>query len=86
LISVTQAMSDNNTHPDFRYPNNNRDLPPGTLSYPSQQKVGENSQKGDRDYYANDNGGHYASSNRQSLTSVDPLNKKQAPNSNYKTP
>lgn len=86
MISVTQAMSDHNIHPDFRYSNDNRALLAGTHNYPSQQKVSENSQKGDRDYYANDNGGHYANSNRQSLTSVEPLNKKQAPNSNHKTP
>ena len=77
-------MSQHNTDPNFRYPNDNRDSSPGDFDYPSQQEVDPSSQKGDRSYYPNDNGGYYANSNRDNISTIDPTNKKQPPNSNYK--
>lgn len=77
-------MSEHTKDPDFRYSNDNRDSTPGEFDYPSQQEINPNAQKGDRLYYPNDNGGYYANSNREDISTVDPPNKKQPPNSNYK--
>jgi len=77
-------MSEHTENPNFRYSNDNRDSTPQANSYPSQQEVGADSNKGDRDYYPNDNGGYYANSNRENISTIDPTNKKQPPNSNYK--
>lgn len=75
----------NHTHdPNFRYGNDNRDNTPSQNDYPSQSEVNSATNKGGRDYYANDNGGHYANSHRPNISTVDPENKKQPPNSNYK--
>lgn len=78
-------MSNHTHNPNFRYSNDNRDNTPSKNDYPSQSEVNPEANKGDRDYYANDNGGHYANSNRPSISTVDSENKKQPPNSNYKT-
>lgn len=77
-------MSEHTTDPNFRYSNDNRDFTPGEFDYPSQQEVNPSAQKGDRFYYPNDNGGYYANSNREDISTVDPVNKKQPPNSNVK--
>ena len=77
-------MSEHTTDPNFRYGNDNRDSNPGSFDYPSQQEVVPSAQKGDKGYYPNDNGGHYANSNRDDISTVDAINKKQPPNSNYK--
>lgn len=77
-------MSEHTTDPNFRYSNDNRDSTPGNFDYPSQQEVDPSAQKGDRSYYPNDNRGYYANSNRDDISTVDPTNKKQPPNSNYK--
>lgn len=77
-------MSEHTSDPNFRYPNDNRSNSPEEFDYPSQQKLTPSAQKGDRVYYANDNGGYYANSNRDDISTVDPANKKQPPNSNYK--
>jgi hypothetical protein len=77
-------MSEHTENPNFRYSNDNRDSTPQANSYPSQQEVDADSNKGDRDYYPNDNGGYYANSNRENISTIDPTNKKQPPNSNYK--
>ena len=75
----------NHTHdPNFRYSNDNRDNTPSENDYPSQSEVNSSANKGDRDYYANDNGRHYANSNRPNISTIDSENKKQPPNSNYK--
>tara|TARA_Y100000022_G_scaffold158384_1_gene141021 strand:- start:446 stop:694 length:249 start_codon:yes stop_codon:yes gene_type:complete len=79
-------MSNHTHNPNFRYSNDNRDASPQAHDYPSQQEINKNSKKGDRDYYSNDNQGHYANSNRDNISTVDPINKKQPPNSNYKIP
>ncbi len=68
-------------NPNFRHPNDNRENNNNT-QYPSQNSP-SSSQKGPN-YYPNDNKGHYANSNRESLSKVDPANKKHPPNSNYK--
>ena len=77
-------MSNHAHDPNFRYSNDNRDDTPSENDYPSQSEVNSSASKGDRDYYANDNGGHYANSNRPNISTIDPENKKQPPNSNYK--
>lgn len=77
-------MSDYNTDPNFRYSNDNRDFFPGEFDYPSQQEINPSSIKGSRDYYPNDNRGYYANSNREDISTVDPINKEQPPNSNLK--
>ena len=77
----------NHTHSaNFRYPNDNRSAGAGQYDYPSQQEINQSSTKGQRDYYSNDNGGDYANSNRPNNSTIDALNKKQPPNSNYKIP
>lgn len=75
-------MSEHTQDPNFRYSNDNRDDSPGPYDYPSQQEVDPGAQKGARDYYPNDNRGYYANSNRPDISTVDPVNKKQSPNSN----
>ena len=75
-------MSEHTTDPSFRYSNDNRDPTPGEFDYPSQQEIDPSAQKGERTYYPNDNGGYYANSNRDDISTVDPVNKKQPPNSN----
>jgi hypothetical protein len=77
-------MSEHTKDPNFRYSNDNRDSTPGEFDYPSQQEVDPAAHKGSRTYYPNDNGGYYANSNRENLSIIDPVNKKQPPNSNYK--
>ena len=72
--------------PDFRYPNDNRLNNVGSYNYPSQGEANKTSSQGEKGYYPNDNSGHYANSNRLSLTVVDTVNKEQPPNSNYKIP
>lgn len=79
-------MSDHTENSNFRYSNDNRDSTPRSHDYPSQQEVDENARKGEEGYYSNDNGGYYANSNRDDISTVDPTNKKQSPNSNYKIP
>ena len=76
-------MSEHTQDPNFRYSNDNRDASPGLHDYPSQQEVEPSAQKGDREYYPNDNRGYYANSNRTDISIIDPENKKQPPNSNY---
>ena len=75
-------MSSHTENPSFRYSNDNRGNTPGSYDYPSQQEVIPASQKGEKGYYPNDNGGYYANSNRPSISTVDPINSKQPPNSN----
>lgn len=77
-------MSDHTEDSNFRYSNDNRDFTPGQFDYPSQQEVNPSAIKGARDFYPNDNGGYYANSNREDISIVDPVNKKQPPNSNVK--
>lgn len=77
-------MSDHTTDRNFRYSNDNRDFTPGPFDYPSQQEVDPSAQKGERSYYPNDNRGYYANSNREDISVVDPINKEQPPNSNFK--
>jgi len=77
-------MSEHTSDKNFRYSNDNRDFTPGEFDYPSQQEIDRTAQKGDRSYYPNDNGGYYANSNREDISTVDPINKKQPPNSNVK--
>lgn len=77
-------MSKPNEDPNFRYPNDNRESSPGQYDYPSQQKNDPSLQKGEKGYYGNDNKGDFANSNRPSLSTVDPADKIQPPNSNYK--
>ena len=77
-------MSDHTEDSNFRYSNDNRDFTPGQFDYPSQQEVNPSAIKGARDFYSNDNGGYYANSNREDISTVDPVNKKQPPNSNVK--
>jgi len=77
-------MSEHTENPNFRYSNDNRDSTPGPYDYSSQQEVEETAKKGEREYYPNDNRGYYANSNRTDISQVDPLNKKQPPNSNYR--
>lgn len=77
-------MSEHTSNKNFRYSNDNRDFTPGEFDYPSQQEIDRTAQKGDRSYYPNDNGGYYANSNREDISTVDPINKKQPPNSNVK--
>ena len=79
-------MSEHTKNPNFRYGNDNRNLTPKSHDYPSQQEIDENSKKGESNYYPNDNGGYYANSNRNNISTVEPINKKQPPNSNYKIP
>ena len=79
-------MSKHTENSNFRYSNDNRRQNPSSTDYPSQDQVATNSTKGDRSYYSNDNGGHYPNSNRQDISTIDPANKKQPPNSNYKIP
>ena len=52
------------------------------FNYSSQQEIDPSAQKGNRMYYPNDNRGYYANSNRDDISTVDPINKKQPPNSN----
>ena len=68
-------------NPNFRHPNDNRENN-NDPQYPSQN-LPSTIQKGPG-YYPNDNKGHYANSNRESLSKVDLVNKEQAPNSNFK--
>jgi hypothetical protein len=75
-------MSEHTEDSNFRYSNDNRDFTPGEFNYPSQQEINPSSTKGSRDYYSNDNGGYYANSNREDISTVDSINKKQYPNSN----
>jgi hypothetical protein len=70
--------------PNFRYPNDNREISFDQFDYPSQQKVDPLAKKGQEGYYGNDNGGFYANSNREDISTIDHTNKKQPPNSNYK--
>ena len=79
-------MSNHTHNHNFRYSNDNRESPSSfdTFEYPSQQKTEPGAKKGERGYYGNDNGGRYANSNRDDISTVDPNNKKQPPNSNYK--
>lgn len=77
-------MSEHTKDSNFRYSNDNRDFTPGEFDYPSQQEINPSSIKGSRDYYSNDNGGYYANSNREGISTVDPINKEQPPNSNFK--
>ena len=77
-------MSDHTHSKNFRYSNDNRDFSPSQFDYPSQQEINSNSTKGDRFYYPNDNRGYYPNSNREDISSIDPVNKIQHPNSNYK--
>lgn len=77
-------MSEHTSDPIFRYPNDNRTNSPTEFDYPSQQQINPSAVKGDRSYYPNDNRGYYANSNRDDISTVDPANKKQPPNSNYK--
>ncbi|NCF41441.1 MAG: hypothetical protein GWP32_00815 [Bacteroidetes bacterium] len=79
-------MSKHTENLNFRYSNDNRRQNPSSTDYPSQDQVITNSTKGDRSYYPNDNGGHYPNSNRPDISTIDPANKKQPPNSNYKIP
>jgi hypothetical protein len=79
-------MSKHTEDSSFRYSNDNRDTTPGSYDYPSQQEIDTNSTPGERNYYPNDNGGHYPNSNRPDISTVDPANKKQPPNSNYSIP
>ena len=72
-------MSEHIKDPNFRYSNDNRENNIGKYNYPSQQEIAINSKKGDKNYYPNDNGGHYANSNRE----YESLTDKQPPNSNY---
>ena len=75
-------MSEHTQDPNFRYSNDNRDDSPKPHDYPSQQEIEPSAQKGERGYYPNDNRGYYANSNREDISTVDPVNKKQLPNSN----
>jgi len=75
-------MSDDATNKNFRYSNDNRELDYGSYDYPSQQSIDPSTQKGDRHFYPNDNGGHYPNSNRLDISFVDPSPKKQSPNTN----
>ena len=50
------------------YANDNRDI---------------SAQKGDRGYHSNDNGGHYANSNRESLSKIDDPKNKKYPNAKF---
>lgn len=77
-------MSEHTEDSSFRYSNDNRDFTPGQFDYPSQQEINPSAIKGARDYYPNDNGGYYANSNREDISIIDPVNKKQPPNSNFK--
>ena len=77
-------MSEHTSDKNFRYSNDNRDLTPGEFDYPSQQEINPNALKGQPNYYPNDNGGHYANSNRPDISTVDEENKIQPPNSNHK--
>jgi len=77
-------MSEHTSDPNFRYPNDNRTNSPEEWDYPSQQKINLTAKKGSRTYYPNDNRGYFANSNRDDISTVDPANKKQPPNSNYK--
>ena len=77
-------MSEHTENSNFRYSNDNRGLNPGPYDYSSQQETEENAKKGEREYYPNDNRGYYANSNRTDISQLDPTNKKQPPNSNYK--
>jgi len=77
-------MSEHTQDSNFRYSNDNRDFTPGQFDYPSQQEINPSAIKGSRDYYPNDNGGYYANSNREDISTIDPVNKKQPPNSNFK--
>jgi len=76
-------MSQHTTNPSFRYSNDNRTLSDSIfIQYPSQQTVDPLAQKGERNYYANDNGGFYANSNRLNLSVIDPIESPQYPNQN----
>lgn len=75
----------NHTHDsNFRYGNDNRSLTPKDHEYPSQNQIPNNVQKGQIGYYPNDNAGSFPNSNRPNISHVDPVNKEQSPNSNYK--
>lgn len=75
-------MSEHTEDSNFRYSNDNRDSNSGNFDYPSQQEINPAATKGARDYYPNDNRGYYANSNRTDISTIDPVNKKQPPNSN----
>lgn len=76
-------MSQHTTNPNFRYSNDNRSLSDSIFTqYASQQTVDPLAQKGERNYYANDNGGFYANSNRLNLSVIDPIESPQYPNQN----
>lgn len=76
-------MSQHTTNPNFRYSNDNRALSDSIfIQYPSQQTIDSLAQKGERNYYANDNGGFYANSNRLNLSVIDPIESPQYPNQN----
>lgn len=81
-------MSEHTTDPNFRYSNDNRELNAANnphlfdFSLPSQNMPPLGIKKGSSGYYPNDNGGYYANSNRDDISTVDPVNNKQPPNSN----
>lgn len=54
----------------FRYPNDNRKDNPSKTDYPAQNYIDPAANKGDGNYYGNDNGGYYANSNRNPDLSV----------------
>lgn len=75
-------MSEHTNNPNFRYSNDNRDGTPGEFDYPSQQEINPNALKGEPNYYPNDNGGYYANSNRNDISTIDEEKNKQHPNQN----
>jgi hypothetical protein len=75
-------MNDHLNNKNFRYPNDNRELDFTEHDYPSQQSIDPFAQKGERQFYPNDNGGHYPNSNRINIDYIDPESNTQSPNSN----
>ena len=68
----------------FRYPNDNRGTNPSDIDYPGQNEIDPSAEKGQPNYYGNDNGGYYANSNRNPDLSVPDATAAdfQPPNSN----
>ena len=82
LFSTSIEQADHTNNPNFRYSNDNRELDFGDHDYPSQQSIDPLAKKGERHFYSNDNGGYYPNSNRIDISFVDPVPKKQSPNTN----
>ena len=75
-------MTLDSSHPNFRYPNDNRLANVGVNIYPSQGMPDPTGTPGFGGYYPNDNSGHYPNSNRQRAV-VDTI--KHPPNANWPT-